>query len=95
MGQSARTESQPLRRMPRAWAYHDRVNFPAQISVGQYSVRMCWFVAIGWALIAVKCSLVWWAMVHWSVPFHPMWIVGPTLMFALLVTALWLTHHED
>ena len=71
------------------------MNLPVHFDAGQYSPRVRWFVAIGWALIAVKCTLVWWAMVHWSVPFHPMWIVGPTLLFALLATVLWLTHHED
>ena len=39
--------------------------------------------------ILVKCALVWWAMVHWHVPFHPAWIVLPTLLFAALATMLW------
>ena len=90
-----RTESQSLRRIPCAWVYHGRVNFPVHIDVGQYSRRVRWFVAIAWALIGIKCSLIWWAMVHWSVPFHPLWLVAPTLMFALLATVLWLTHQED
>jgi hypothetical protein len=34
-------------------------------------------------------------MQHWSVPFHPLWIVGPTLAFAALATAIWATHHAD
>jgi hypothetical protein len=71
------------------------MNLPVHIDIGQYSPRVRWFVTIGWALIAVKCTLVWWAMTHWSVPFHPLWIVGPTLMFALLATVLWVTHQED
>jgi hypothetical protein len=52
-------------------------------------------MAVAWVLVAVKCTLVWWAMIHWSVPFHPLWIVGPTLAFAALATAVWLAHHED
>ena len=48
-----------------------------------------------WAVILAKCVLVWWAVDHWNMPFHPLWVVGPTLVFALLITALWLTHHED
>jgi len=90
-----RWECQPPRSLPPAPVYPWRMNLPVHIDVVQYPSRVRWFVAIGWSLIAVKCTLIWWAMVHWSVPFHPMWIVGPTLMFALLATALWLTHHED
>ncbi len=71
------------------------MNLPVHLEIGQSAARVRWFVAIGWSLIGVKCTLVWWAMVRWNVPFHPLWIVGPTLLFALLATALWLTHHED
>ena len=71
------------------------MNLPVHIDVAQYTPRVRWFMAIAWTLVAVKCTLIWWAMVHWSVPFHPLWIVGPTLLFALLATALWLTHHDD
>jgi len=71
------------------------MNSPVHLYLGQYSSRERWFLAIAWALIAVKCGLIWWAMVHWNVPFHPIWIVGPTLMFALLATSIWATHRED
>lgn len=90
-----RQESQTLRSSFRAPAYHARMNFPVHIDIAQYPVRGRWFVAIAWSLIALKCTLIWWAMIHWNVPFHPLWIVAPTLMFALLATGLWLTHHED
>ncbi len=53
------------------------------------------FMGFAWVVIAVKCAVVWWAMVHWRVPFHPIWVVGPTLIFAALATTLWLTHQED
>ena len=46
-------------------------------------------------LILAKCALVWWAMIHWHVPFHPGWIVGPTLLFALLATGLWLGADDE
>jgi len=71
------------------------MNLPVLLDLGQYSPRVRRFVAIGWALIAVKCTVVWWAMTRWNVPFHPLWIVGPTLLFALLATVLWVTHQED
>jgi hypothetical protein len=56
---------------------------------------MFWFLGAVWLLILAKCALVWWAMVHWNVPFHPAWIVLPTLLFAGLATLLWLTADDD
>jgi hypothetical protein len=44
----------------------------------------------GWVLIAVKSVLVWWACVHYSLPFHPMWIIGPTVAFAALCNGVYL-----
>ena len=52
-------------------------------------------MALAWLLIAVKCSLVWWAIGRWHMPFHPLWIVAPTIVFAMLATGLWATHHEE
>jgi len=53
-----------------------------------------WFLGVAWVLIALKCLLVWWAVPHYHVPVHPMWVIGPTLFFAGLVTVLWTTHRE-
>jgi uncharacterized membrane protein len=71
------------------------MNSPLHLDLAQYSKRERWFVAVAWILIAAKCVVVWWAMQHWSVPFHPLWIVGPTLAFAALATAIWATHHAE
>lgn len=90
-----RRESQASQSPTRRAVYPVRMNLPVHIDVRQYSPRVRWLVAIAWALIVVKCALLWWAMLHWSVPFHPLWIVGPTVLFALLATTLWLVHHED
>ena len=65
------------------------------IDLAQYSSRARWFMLVAWLLIGTKCTLVWWAMLHWQVPFHPLWIVAPTLAFAALATFLWATHHRD
>jgi hypothetical protein len=46
---------------------------------------MWWF----WAVIVVKCALVWWAMRHFHVPFHPLWVVAPTVLFAIVLTAVY------
>ncbi len=90
-----RRNSQAAQSPPGQAVYPVGMNLPVHIDVRQYSPRVRWFVAIAWALIVAKCTLLWWAMLHWSVPFHPLWIVGPTLLFALLATTLWLVHHED
>jgi hypothetical protein len=44
----------------------------------------------GWALIAVKSILVVWAVHRWHVPFNPLWVIVPTVMFATLCTAVYL-----
>jgi len=75
--------------------YDGRMNSPLPIDFAQSPRRVRWFMGIAWVLIVVKCVVVWWAMGHWQVPFHPMWIVGPTVAFATLASALWLTHQED
>jgi hypothetical protein len=59
------------------------------LDAGRHPVRMRWFVGAIWGAILIKCALVWWAVVHWHVPFHPGWIVLPTLLFAALATLLW------
>lgn len=61
----------------------------------RYPLAMRWWLAGIWAVILAKCALVWWAMVHWSVPMHPAWIVLPTLLFALLATGVWLVARDD
>ncbi len=46
-------------------------------------------LVIGWALIAIKSVLVWWACDHFALPFHPLWIVGPTVAFGALCTGVY------
>jgi hypothetical protein len=46
-------------------------------------------------MIAFKCAAVWWAVERWHMPFHPLWIVAPTVVFASLGTVLWLGHREN
>ena len=48
-----------------------------------------------WIAILGKCAGVWWAVEHWHMPFHPAWIVVPTLVFAGLASMLWATHVRD
>lgn len=71
------------------------MNSPIHIDLAQYPSRVRWFMAVAWLVIAVKCVLVWWAIEHWHMPFHPAWIIAPTLVFALLASVLWLTHPRE
>ncbi|MFT3783611.1 MAG: hypothetical protein QM790_16480 [Nibricoccus sp.] len=43
----------------------------------------------GWILIIAKSSVIWWACGRYAVPFHPMWLVGPTVAFGLLCTGVY------
>ncbi len=43
----------------------------------------------GWALVIVKCALVWWVCTTYAVPVHPGWVIVPTLLGAALCTALY------
>jgi hypothetical protein len=58
------------------------------------SVHAIWFMAAAWLVILAKCVWVWWAVGHWHLPVHPLWIVAPTLVCAALATALWLAHER-
>ena len=46
-------------------------------------------IAICWILIVGKCWLVTWLIGKYHVPIHPMWIVAPTVVFALICTAVY------
>ena len=48
-----------------------------------------WLI-VGWIFIAVKSVLVVWAVHRWHVPFNPLWVIAPTVMFAALCTGLYL-----
>lgn len=60
---------------------------PAQTSKG--NPRVTRLIFIGWSLIAVKSVIVWWACAHYAVPFHPLWVIAPTVAFAALCTGVY------
>jgi hypothetical protein len=71
------------------------MTFPIHIDVAQYSIRSRWIMGVAWFIILVKCIVVAWAIEHWHMPFHPAWIIGPTIAFAALASLLWMTHARD
>ena len=44
-------------------------------------------ILVCWALIAVKHVAVIWAVHHYAVPFHQLWINVPTFLLGALATA--------
>ena len=42
-----------------------------------------------WGLIAVKHIAVIWAVHHYAVPFHQLWINAPTFLLGLLATLIY------
>jgi hypothetical protein len=47
---------------------------------------------VGWIVIVAKCAFAPVVMHRWHVPIDPGWVIVPTLVFAVLITALVLTH---
>jgi hypothetical protein len=46
-------------------------------------------ILLGWVLIGVKSGLIIWAVHKYHVPIDPLWVIGPTVLFALLCTAVY------
>lgn len=42
-----------------------------------------------WALIALKHVLVIWAVHHWRVPFHQLWVNAPTWLLGVVATLVY------
>jgi hypothetical protein len=77
--------------LPRSPAGYERA-FIHDVQVKETMARNPWverLILAGWLLIVVKCFVVIWAIRHWAVPFHPYWIIVPTILMAALGTALY------
>jgi len=75
----------------RAPADYDRA-FVQTVSVREpvaRDARVERLLLAGWMLIVVKCLAVIWIIDRWNVPFHPYWIIVPTILLAALGTALY------
>ncbi len=49
-------------------------------------------ILVCWGLIAVKHVAVIWAVHHYAVPFHQLWINVPTFLLGLLATLAYYWH---
>lgn len=72
-------------------AFVERVTVTAKLPRNR---RVEQLLLIGWALIALKSLLVVWAIHRWHVPFSPLWVIVPTVMFGALCTGLYLFWRE-
>lgn len=53
------------------------------------NARVEWLILICWLAIAVKCWLIVWVVGRYHMPFSPFWVNAPTVVFALLCTAVY------
>lgn len=63
--------------------------FVAEVTVRQTparDLRLEKLILLCWGLIAVKHIAVIWAVHHYAVPFHQLWINAPTFLLGLLAT---------
>lgn len=66
--------------------------FVQDVRVAHLSVRdprVVRLLAVGWVLIAVKHVAIIWAVWHYHVPLHQLWINFPTWLLGVLATALY------
>jgi len=47
-------------------------------------------IAVCWVIIIMKCVAVVWLFDHYNVPVSPLWVVAPTVIFAALITVVYL-----
>jgi hypothetical protein len=57
------------------------------------SPRVARFILIAWILIAIKHVAVIWAVHHYHVPFHQLWVNAPTWILATVATAIY--YHRE
>ncbi|HEX2854608.1 MAG TPA: hypothetical protein VHO24_15360 [Opitutaceae bacterium] len=53
------------------------------------SQRMERLILAGWLLIVAKSGLIIWAVEKYRVPINPLWVVAPTVLFALVYTLVY------
>ena len=51
--------------------------------------RVVRLIGICWVLIAVKHVAIIWAVVHYHIPFHQLWINFPTWLLGVLATVVY------
>ena len=76
------------RRTPAAYE-HGFVREVRQVRRTPRNPKIERLIFLFWLLIAAKCWLVIWLVNRYQVPINPLWVNGPTVLFALLCTAVY------
>jgi hypothetical protein len=69
-----------------------RPSFVEEVRTTEIAVRdprVVRLIAVAWVLIAVKHVAIIWAVWHYHIPFHQLWINFPTWMLGVLATAVY------
>ena len=61
---------------------------------GKPDPRVERLILICWVLIAIKHIAVLWAVPHYHIPFHQLWVNAPTWLLAVAATAVYYYHHR-
>ena len=67
-------------------------SFVEEIAVQQFTApdpRVERIILICWILIAIKHVVVIWAVHHYQIPFHQLWVNAPTWLFATVATLVY------
>jgi len=51
-------------------------------------------ILLCWILIAIKHVAVIWAVYHYHIPFHQLWVNAPTWLLAAVATGIYYHHHR-
>lgn len=74
-----------------------QLQFVESIRVDQ-ETRFHWkqaLLAIFWILIFIKSVLAHWAIAHWNMPIHSVWVWGPTIFAGIVCTVVFLAGSKE
>ena len=62
---------------------------PEEERLSRHRRRIETLIGVCWGLIVLKCFAVVWVVHHYAMPFSPLWVIAPTVVFAFLATSLY------
>jgi len=68
---------------------HVEEGLTAEEKLARHRWRVEKLIFLCWGLIVLKSVFVVWAVGHYAIPFNPLWVIAPTVAFALLATSLY------
>jgi hypothetical protein len=86
------TASEFMNKALHPWQRHPREVVPAPTDEERLARRrrkMDNVIVFCWGLIVAKSVFVIWAVHRYQIPFSPLWVVVPTILFATLATGVY------